>query len=106
MTESTLTAVVQGAYRATHPFGRGSSAGRGHERYPNQPARCRDRRLEKGLPCLDQPIDGNLPYLSIDAPYRKARQNGLAVSVGVIAAACVNSVGLLGLSRPSIFSKK
>lgn len=42
---------------------------------------------------LDRPIEGDWPYLWIDATYVKVRQNGRIVSVAVIVAMGVNSDG-------------
>lgn len=42
---------------------------------------------------LDWPIEGDWPYLWIDATYVKVRQAGRIVSVAVIVAVCVNSDG-------------
>ncbi len=42
---------------------------------------------------LDRPIEGDWPYLWIDATYLKVRQNGRIVSVAVIIAVGVNSDG-------------
>jgi len=42
---------------------------------------------------LDRPIEGDWPYLWIDATYLKVRQNGRIVSVAVIVAVGVNSDG-------------
>jgi transposase-like protein len=42
---------------------------------------------------LDRPIEGDWPYLWIDATYGKVRQNGRIVSVAVIVAVGVNSDG-------------
>jgi putative transposase len=42
---------------------------------------------------LDRPMEGDWPYLWIDATYVKVRQNGRIVSVAVIAAVGVNSDG-------------
>ncbi|WP_022676061.1 IS256 family transposase [Novosphingobium sp. B-7] len=42
---------------------------------------------------LDRPIEGNWPYLWIDATYVKVRQDGRIVSVAVIIAVGVNSDG-------------
>src|SRR3982750_160435 len=42
---------------------------------------------------LDRPIEGDWPYLWIDATYVKVRQSGRIVSVAVIVAAGVNSDG-------------
>jgi hypothetical protein len=43
---------------------------------------------------LDRPIEGDWPYLWIDATYIKVRQNGRVVSVAVIAAAGANTGGV------------
>jgi putative transposase len=42
---------------------------------------------------LERPIEGDWPYLRIDATYVKVRQNGRIVSVAVIVAVGVNSEG-------------
>jgi transposase-like protein len=42
---------------------------------------------------LDRPIEGDWPYLWIDATYLKVRQNGRIVSVAVIVAVGVNADG-------------
>jgi transposase-like protein len=42
---------------------------------------------------LDRPIEGDWPYIWIDATYVKARQNGRIVSVAVIIAVGVNTAG-------------
>jgi putative transposase len=42
---------------------------------------------------LDRPIEGDWPYLWIDATYMKVRQNGRIISVAVIIAVGVNSDG-------------
>ena len=42
---------------------------------------------------LDRPIEGDRPYLWIDATYLKVRQNGRIVSVAVIVAVGVNTDG-------------
>jgi transposase-like protein len=42
---------------------------------------------------LDRPIEGDWPYIWIDASYLKVRQNGRIVSVAVIIAVGVNSDG-------------
>ena len=42
---------------------------------------------------LDRPIEGDWPYLWIDATYVKARDNGRIVSAAVIVAVGVNSDG-------------
>src|SRR6187399_592174 len=55
---------------------------------------------EKVKTFLNRPIEGDWPYLWIDATYVKVRQNGRIVSVAVIVAVGVNSDGrreILGL---------
>ena len=50
---------------------------------------------------LDRPLEGDWPYLWLDATYVKVRQNGRIVSVAVIVAVAVNSDGrreVLGLT--------
>jgi putative transposase len=50
---------------------------------------------------LDRPLEGDWPYLWLDATYVKVRQNGRIVSVAVIDAVAVNSDGrreVLGLT--------
>jgi hypothetical protein len=48
---------------------------------------------EKVQAFLDRPIEGDWPYLWIDATYVKVRQNGRIISVAVIVAVGVNSDG-------------
>jgi putative transposase len=43
---------------------------------------------------LDRPIEGDWPYLWIDATYVKVRQAGRIVSVAVIIAVAVNTDGV------------
>ena len=53
---------------------------------------------------LERPIEGDWPYLWIDATYVKARQNGRIVSVAVIIATGVNADGrreVLGMDSGS-----
>ncbi len=42
---------------------------------------------------LERPIEGDWPYLWIDATYVKCRQNGRVVSVAVCIAVAVNTDG-------------
>jgi transposase-like protein len=56
---------------------------------------------EKVKAFLDRPLEGEWPYLWLDATYLKVRQNGRIVSVAVIIATGVNSAGrreVLGLA--------
>lgn len=43
---------------------------------------------------LERPIEGDWPYLGIDATYVKSRQTGRVVSVAVILAVAVNTDGV------------
>src|ERR1044072_7905199 len=60
---------------------------------------------ERVKPFLDRPIEGDWPYLWIDATYLKVRRAGRIVSVAAIIAVAVNTDGMrevLGLAnRPS-----
>jgi transposase-like protein len=50
---------------------------------------------------LDRPLEGDWPYLWLDATYVKVRQNGRIVSAAVVVAVAVNSDGrreVLGLT--------
>src|SRR6201989_1424387 len=51
---------------------------------------------DKLKPFLSRPIEGDWPYLWIDATYVKVRQNGRIVSVAVIVAVGVNRDGRRG----------
>src|SRR6516164_940077 len=51
------------------------------------------RIAEKALTAVVRPIEGDWPYLWIDATYVKVRQNGRIVSVAVIIAVGVNGDG-------------
>ncbi len=56
---------------------------------------------EKVKAFLDRPLEGEWPYLWLDATYLKVRQNGRIVSVAVIIAVGVNGAGrreVLGLA--------
>ncbi len=53
---------------------------------------------------LDRPIEGDWPYLWIDATYIKTREAGRIVSVAAIIAVAVNTDGrreVLGLTQQS-----
>jgi putative transposase len=115
MAEKALTAVIQSERLSLtinvrsslypghlHALGRRSRQGAGHERHIEEPepvpAKAGISRLceeidEKVEAFLDRPIEGDWPYLWIDATYVKVRQNGRIVSVAVIIAVGVNSDG-------------
>jgi putative transposase len=59
----------------------------------SQVSRLCEELDEKVHTFLDRPIEGDWPYLWIDATYVKVRQNGRIVSVAVIIAVGVNSDG-------------
>ena len=59
----------------------------------SQVSRLCEELDEKVNAFLDRPIEGDWPYLWIDATYVKVRQNGRIVSVAVIIAVGVNSDG-------------
>ncbi|MFO1035882.1 MAG: IS256 family transposase [Geminicoccaceae bacterium] len=96
MAEKALTAVIQEAYiqgvstrsvddlvRAMGMTGISKS----------QVSRLCEEIDDKVRTFLDRPIDGDWPYLWLDATYVKVRQNGRVVSVAVIVAVGVNSDG-------------
>jgi len=59
----------------------------------SQVSRLCEELDEKVHAFLDRPIEGDWPYLWIDATYVKVRQNGRIVSVAVIIAVGVNNDG-------------
>jgi putative transposase len=59
----------------------------------NQVSRLCEDIDERVKTFLDRPIEGDWPYLWIDATYEKVRQNGRIVSVAVIVAVGVNADG-------------
>lgn len=59
----------------------------------SQVSRLCEELDEKAHAFLDRPIEGDWPYLWIDATYVKVRQNGRIVSVAVIIAVGVNNDG-------------
>ncbi len=63
----------------------------GHLQEPGEPPVRGDRRQGEGF--LDRPIEGEWPYLWIDATYLKVRRGGRIVSVAVIIAVGVNTDG-------------
>ena len=97
MAEKALTAVIQEAYiqgistRSVDDLVKAH----GHERHLQEPgvAGCARRSTSRVKAFLDRPIEGDWPYLWIDATYVKVRQDGRIVSVAVIVAVGVNSDG-------------
>src|SRR5208283_4276162 len=59
----------------------------------SQVSRLRSEIDDKISAFLDRPLEGDWPYLWLDATYVKVRQNGRIVSVAVIVAVAVNSDG-------------
>jgi transposase-like protein len=103
MAEKALTAVVQEAYvqgistRSVDDLVKAMGMS-GISK--SQVSRLCEEIDEKVKTFLNRPIEGDWPYLWIDATYVKVRQNGRIVSVAVIVAIGVNSDGrreILGL---------
>ena len=103
MAEKALTAVVQEAYvqgistRSVDDLVKAMGMS-GISK--SQVSRLCEEIDEKVKTFLNRPIEGDWPYLWIDATYVKVRQNGRIVSVAVIVAVGVNSDGrreILGL---------
>ena len=96
MAEKALTAVIQEAYIqgvSTRSVDR-PGPGHGHERHLQEPGLApvrRDRR--RGQTFLTRPLEGDWPYVWLDATYVKVRQAGRIVSVAVIIAIGVNNDG-------------
>ncbi|MEN3232560.1 IS256 family transposase [Methylobacterium ajmalii] len=96
MTEKALTAVIQEAYiqgistRAVDDLVQ-ALGGTGISR--SQVSRLCQEIDERVNAFLEQPIEGEWPYLWIDATYVKVRQNHRIVSVAVIVAVGVNTDG-------------
>jgi putative transposase len=96
MAEKALTAVIQEAYiqgistRSVDDLVKAMGMS-GISK--SQVSRLCEEIDEKVQAFLDRPIEGDWPYLWIDATYVKVRQNGRIVSVAVIIAVGVNSDG-------------
>jgi transposase-like protein len=96
MAEKALTAVIQEAYiqgistRSVDNLVR-AMGGTGVSK--SQVSRLCQEIDERVGAFLDRPIEGEWPYLWIDATYVKVRQDGRIVSVAVIVAVGVNSDG-------------
>jgi putative transposase len=103
LAEKALTAVIQEAYiqgvstRSVDDLVRALGMG-GISK--SQVSRLCGEIDERVAAFLDRPLEGDWPYLWIDATYVKVRQNGRIVSVAVIVAVGVNADGrreVLGL---------
>lgn len=103
MAEKALTAVIQEAYIqgiSTRSVDDLVQAMGGTGVSKSQVSRLCQEIDERVGAFLDRPIEGEWPYLWIDATYVKVRQDGRIVSVAVIVAVGVNSDGrreVLGL---------
>ncbi len=103
MTEKALTAVIQEAYIqgiSTRAVDNLVQAMGGTGISPSQVSRLCQEIDERVNAFLERPIEGEWPYLWIDATYVKVRQNHRIVSVAVIVAVGVNTDGrreVLGL---------
>jgi len=75
-------------------LGRRPGEGDGHDGRVEEPGLAAVRGLDgKVKAFLDRPIEGDWPYLWVDATYVKVRQDGRIVSVAVIIATGVNGDG-------------
>src|SRR5471032_3712415 len=103
MAEKALTAVIQEAYIqgiSTRSVDDLVKAMGGTGVSKSQVSRLCEEIDERVKAFLDRPIEGDWPYLWIDATYVKVRQAGRIVSVAVIVAVGVNNDGrreILGL---------
>jgi putative transposase len=96
MAERALTAVIQEAYVqgiSTRSVDELVKALGMDGISKSQVSRLCEEIDERVTAFLERPIEGNWPYLWIDATYVKVRQNGHIVSVAVIVAVGVNSDG-------------
>ena len=96
MAEKALTAVIQEAYIqgiSTRSVDDLIQAMGGTGVSKSQVSRLCQEIDERVGAFLDRPIEGEWPYLWIDATYVKVRQDGRIVSVAVIVAVGVNSDG-------------
>ena len=96
MAEKALTAVIQEAYIqgiSTRSVDNLVKAMGMSGISKSQVSRLCEEIDERVHTFLDRPIEGDWPYIWIDATYVKVRQNGRIVSVAVIVAVGVNSDG-------------
>ncbi len=96
LAEKALIAVIQEAYVhgvSTHAVDDLVKAMGGTGISKSQVSRLCEEIDGKVKAFLDRPIEGDWPYLWIDATYVKARDNGRIVSAAVIVAVGVNSDG-------------
>ena len=81
-------------FTAFRPAGRRSGQSHGHDRLSkSQVSRLCAEIDEKVQAFLNRPIEGDWPYLWIDATYVKVRQSGRIVSAAVTVAVGVNADG-------------
>nr|CCD31950.1 Transposase mutator type [Methylocystis sp. SC2] len=113
MAEKALTAVIQEAYiqgvstRSVDDLVKAMGKSGVSK---SQVSRLCEEIDERVTAFLERPIEGDWPYLWIDATYVKARQNGRVVSLATIIAVGVNADGRrevlgmdIGLSEAEIF---
>jgi len=96
LAEKALTAVIQEAYVqgvSTRSVDDLIKAMGGSGVSKSQVSRLCEEIDERVKAFLDRPLEGDWPYLWIDATYVKVRQNGRIVSVAVIIAVGVNADG-------------
>ncbi len=96
LAEKALTAVIQEAYVqgvSTRSVDDLVKAMGGSGVSKSQVSRLCEEIDEKVKAFLDRPLEGDWPYVWIDATYVKVRQNGRIVSVAVIIAVGVNGDG-------------
>jgi putative transposase len=96
LAEKALTAVIQEAYVqgvSTRSVDDLVNAMGGSGVSKSQVSRLCEEIDERVKAFLDRPIEGDWPYLWIDATYVKVRSNGRIVSVAVIIALGVNADG-------------
>ncbi|MGA3682808.1 IS256 family transposase [Pseudomonas graminis] len=80
--------------RSDRPLGGRTSQGHGHSGISkSQVSRLAGEIDERVYAFLDRPLEGDWPYLWIDATYVKVREAGRIVSVAVIIAVAVNTNG-------------
>ena len=103
LAEKAIAAVVQEAYvhGVSTRSGRRPRARPGHGRHLQEPSQPAVRGIDdKVKPFLGRPIEGDWPYVWLDATYLKVRRGGRIVSVAVAIAIGVNGDGrreVLGL---------
>ena len=97
MAEKALTAVDPGGLcpGRLDPLGRRSGQGHGQDGHFQEPGQSRlcEEIDERVKAFLGRPLEGDWPYVWLDATYVKVRRDGRIVSVAVIVAVGVNGDG-------------